>query len=476
MSELILKGMDGANVAVSEKAIKSLTSSLHGSIITSEDPSYAKERSLWNGMIDKRPGLIAKCRGPADVKACVKFAAERGVLLAVRGGGHNVAGNALCDGGMVIDLSEMRSVSCDPSNQVVHIQGGATLGDVDSETFRHGLATPAGVVSATGYAGLALHGGMGWQTRKHGLATDNIHSVDIVTADGELIKADKKRDADLFWAVRGGGGNFGVVTSFTSLLHPIPPELLFVVTLFKLEHAADVIRFVREFSAEAPDEVSLIAIFWTVPEIEDIPREYHNDHALFLVGCFIGDPVDGERVFKPLRNCRPVIADLSATQSWKDIQQFFDADYPDGRRYYWKSTMVKTLSDEMVEKLVKQASERPSLLTSIDIWTMGGAFGRVDSSATAFGARDVSFTINYESNWEDAASDGINVQWTRSALKEIQEMSQVRTYLNFAGLAEEADQMLKDSFGEGYRRLQSIKEIYDPENLFRTNFNIRPKG
>ena len=440
------------------------------------DNAFEDARKIWNGIIDKKPGLMVKCREAADVISCVNLARERDLLLAVRGGGHNVAGNAVCNGGLVVDLSEMRSVRADVQNNVVHIAGGATLGDVDRETSVHGLATPMGVVTATGYAGLALHGGMGWQMRKHGLAADNIVGVDIVLADGRLVRADAEANADLFWAVRGGGGNFGVVTSFTSRLHPIPKELLFAVPIFSLDNAAAVLRFLRDYMAEAPDELMVLGALWTAPDIPDIAPQHRGTPVLFLLGCYIGPPEEAEAVLKPLRTCRPAIADLTSRKSWVDVQKFFDEDYPNGRRYYWKSTLIKELTDPVIEALVRQAASRPSLLTSIDIWPMGGAFGRVDPAAAAFGSRDIGFTINYESNWDDADKDQSNIQWTRASLTEVQNLTQARTYLNFAGLAEEMENMVRGSFGENYSRLQAVKAKYDPYNLFRTNFNISPRG
>lgn len=475
MGGLTVKASSGEMTVLEEAALEKFRSRLQGTIILPGDSLYEDARRVWNGMIDKKPGLIVKCRGTADVISCVNLARERDILLAVRGGGHNVAGNAVCDGGLVADLSEMRSVRPDVHSNVVHIAGGATLGDVDRETSVHGLATPTGVVTATGYAGLTLHGGMGWQMRKRGLAADNIVGVDIVLAAGRLVRANAEANADLFWAVRGGGGNFGVVTSFTSRLHPIPEELLFSVPIFSLGNAAAVLRFLRDYMAEAPDELMVLGALWTAPDIPEIPPQHRGTHVLFLLGCYIGPPEEAEAVLKPLRTCCPVIADLTSRKSWVDVQKFFDEDYPDGRRYYWKSTLIRELTDPVIETLVMQAAARPSLLTSIDIWPMGGAFGRVDPAATAFGSRDIGFTINYESNWDDADKDQANIQWTRASLKEVQDLTQARTYLNFAGFAEDMEKMVRGSFGENYGRLQAVKAKYDPDNLFRTNFNISPR-
>ncbi|MEJ2696297.1 MAG: FAD-binding oxidoreductase [Candidatus Sulfobium sp.] len=474
MADLPVADSSGSRSVLKKAALEEFRSGLHGRIILPGESAYEGARKIWNGMIDRKPGLIVQCRGADDVISCINLAREEDILLAVRGGGHNVAGNAVCEGGLVIDLSEMRSVRTDVNNHVVHIEGGATLGDVDRETSSHGMATPMGVVTATGYAGLTLHGGMGWQLRKHGLASDNVLGVDIVTADGSLLRANAGENPDLFWAVRGGGGNFGVVTSFSSGLHPVPEEVLFSVFVFSLDNAAAVLRFMRDYMAEAPDELMVLAALWTAPDLPDIPPQHRGSHVLFVLGCYIGPPGDAEAFVKPLRTCRPTVADLSSRKSWVEVQKFFDEDYPPGRRYYWKSTLIKGLTDPVIEAVVRQTASRPSMLTSIDIWPMGGAFGRVDPAATAFGSRDVAFTVNYESNWDDADNDQANIQWTRTSLKEVQDLSQARTYLNFAGLAEDMEKMVRGSFGDNFSRLQAIKAKYDPANLFRTNFNISP--
>ncbi len=475
MRETVLKGLNGQDVIFKGSDIESFESDLRGYIIFPGGEQYDKARALWNGVIDKKPGLIVRCRGAADVMSCVNLSRERGILLAVRGGGHNVAGNASCNGGLVIDLSEMRSVRIDLSKGLVHIEGGATLGEVDHETYVHGLATPMGVVTATGYAGLTLHGGMGWQLRKHGLAADNVEGVDIVTADGSLLNAGPGENQDIYWAIRGGGGSFGVVTSFTSRLHPVPRDVMLAVPIFPLDSAASVLRFMREYMPNAPDELMVLGAFWTAPDDPSIPKKARGDHALFMLACYLGPPEDAEKVLKPLRTCQPTVADLTSIQRWVDVQKLFDEDYPDGRRYYWKSTFANELSDAIIDALVEHTKKRPSMLTSIDLWYMGGAFGRVGADETAFGSRDAQFTINYESNWINPEEDSTNIEWTRSSLKEIQDLSLARTYLNFAGLGEDSDKMVRDSFGKNFERLQQIKAEYDPENLFRTNFNISPK-
>jgi FAD/FMN-containing dehydrogenase len=476
MAEVILKGLTGSGVVVSGSDMRAFEAGLKGSALRPGSAQHEEARRLWNGLIDKRPGLIVRCRGVADVRACIDLARDRGALLAVRAGGHNVAGNATCDGGLVVDLSEMRSVQVDTKRGVAHIEAGAKLGDVDGATSPHGLATPMGVVTATGYAGLTLHGGMGWQLRKHGLAADNLTAVDILTADGRLRHADSKEHPDLFWALRGGGGNFGIVTSFTARLHPIPQEVLFAVPIFPLESAGEVLRFLRGYMAQAPDELMAVAAFWTAPDSAEIPARHRGGHALFVLACYLGPAEEAEALLQPLRSCRPTIADLTSRMRWMDAQKFFDPDYPNGRRYYWKSTFVHELTDPIIGALASQAAARPSMLSSVDLWCLGGAFGRVGSSETAFGGREAGFLVTYEANWEGPEADQANIEWARSSLRQLEGLTRGRTYLNFAGLAEEGERLVRSSFGDNYARLQAVKASYDPQNLFRSNFNIRPNG
>lgn len=472
--DLRLRGIEGGEVTIGRPVLSAFERRLTGEAIWPGDEGYDEARRLWNGMHDRRPGLIVRCREAADVEACVDLCRDFGALLSVRGGGHNVAGNALCDGGLAVDLSGMRSVQVDPAAGLVRIEGGATLGDVDRATARLGLATPMGVVTATGYAGLALHGGAGWMLRKHGLASDNVVGVDIVTADGRLRRVDRDADPDLLWAVRGGGGSFGVVTSFTARLHPVPREVIFAAPIYALDDAPAVLRFVRDYMASAPDELMVLPVFWTAPDQPEVPASRRGSHVLFVLACHVGPADKGERIVAPLRDVRPLVADLTARKRWVVAQEFFDEDYPDGRRYYWKSTLVRELTDRLVDAMIEHTMARPSMLTSIDLWCLGGAFGRVGAGETAFGDRGVAFMVNYEANWIDPRSDRANIEWARGSLAEAQRLTQARTYLNFAGLGEEGEQLVRASVGGNYPRLQAVKAAHDPHNLFRTNFNVTP--
>ena len=457
-----------------EKTVAYLKQSLRGDLVTPEDPAYEHARKVWNGLIDKRPGLIVRPKGVADVVTAVNFARDHDLRVSVRGGGHNVAGNAVSEGGLVIDLSRMRSVRVDPGKRSVRVEGGATLGDIDHETHAFGLGVPIGLVSATGIGGFALHGGYGWLSRKHGLAVDNILAADIVTADGRLRKASIGENEDLFWAIRGGGGNFGVVTSFEFRCHPVGPEVWFAAPFYPLEKGETGLRFFRDFMDRAPDELSALAVLWNAPDETSFPEQARGAPVLILAACYSGPVEEGERVTRRLREIGTPVADLSGPMRFLDVQRFFDADYPEGRFYYWKSQYVPEMDDDVIRLAVRQGAERPSPITSIDIWPLGGAAGRIDPGATAFSSRKAAFLYNIESNWDDPGKTNANVSWTRKAFEEMKRLTKGNTYLNFPGFAEEGEDLVKDAYGGNYGRLRTVKAKYDPGNLFHGNFNIRP--
>jgi len=462
----------------SDEATQELRAALRGEVISAEDETYDEARRIWNGMIDKRPALIARCTGAADVIAAVDFAREHGVPLSVRGGGHNVAGKALCDDGLVIDLSPMRAVHVDPDVRVVRAQGGATLGDIDRETSAgggFGLAVPLGVVSQTGVAGLCLHGGMGWLTRKHGLTLDNLIAVEIVTADGRLRRASETENADLFWAVRGGGGNFGVVTAFEFRAHPVGPEVWFLVAMYPMAQAKRIVQFLERFMRQAPEELAVLASLWTAPDDDPIPPRHRGEPVIVLLGCYSGPFEKGERMIQPLRELGEPVADLSGPMPFAQVQCSLDADYPDGRLYYWKSVYLPELDEQIIDVLVDAARRRPSPLTSIDIWFLAGAAMRVRPDATAYARRDVPYAIGIESNWTDPAESDANVAWARELFDALKPFSR-GTYLNFPGYMEDTEKLLHGAYGANYKRLQTIKAQYDPDNVFKGALNIPPKA
>jgi FAD/FMN-containing dehydrogenase len=463
------------DMTLDEDAVSGLASRLRGRLVRPSDADYDETRAVWNGMVDRRPALISRCVGVADVISSVNFAREHGLLLAVRGGGHNVAGNAVCEGGLVIDLSLMREVRVDPGAQTVRAGGGVTIGDLDQETQAFGLAVPMGLVTATGIAGLTLGGGLGWLRRRYGLSCDNLISADVVTADGQLVAASDGNHPDLLWALKGGGGNFGVVTSFEFRAHPVGPEVFFAFVVHAGADARSALRFFREWAVAAADEISAFAILWHGPEIEEIPADHHHKPIVVFLAVHAGDAQEGRQVLQPLRDFGSPVADLSDTVSYLEVQRFFDADYPAHEmRYYWKSRYLADLSDQAVDVLVGLNEATPSHHSTLDIWQLGGQMNRVAPEATAFGDRSAAYLLGIESNWESPDDDAACVQWAREAFRALEPFSTGREYVNFPGLYENSEQMIRDTFGTNLPRLQALKNRYDPTNLFRLNHNIPP--
>lgn len=451
---------------------------LDGDVVLPEDPDYDEVRTVWNGMIDRYPAVIARCVGEDDVVAAVRFAREHDLPLAVRGGGHNVTGNAVCDDGLVVDLTEMNGVTVDPEAGRAHVEGGATIGDVDRETQRFGLAAPLGVVSATGVAGLTLSGGLGHLRRRYGLSLDNLASVRVVTADGRLLRASETERPDLFWAVRGGGGNLGVVTTFEYELHPVGPE---VYGLFVWYHAADATDALRTFRAYAETTErgsaadrggSVVAFTATVPELDEFPEASWGESAVVLLGCYDGPTEAGEAAFASLRSVAEPIVDFSDSIAYTDLQSMLDEDYPDGLRYYWKAVYVDGMSDEVLDLLVEYGARSPSSLSTVDVWQLGGAVADVPADATAFRHRDSPYLVTFEANWDDESTDDENLAWARDGIAALREMGVTGgAYGNFPGFAEDPTRAL---FGENYDRMVAAKTAYDPENVFRMNLNVEP--
>lgn len=447
-------------------ALERLRAALVGDALVPGDETYDEARRIWNGMVDRRPALIVRAAGVEDVQEAVRFAAESGLAVTTRGGGHGVAGTALSDGGLVVDLSRMKQVHVDPESRIARAEGGVTLGELDAATQAHGLATPLGVVTKTGIAGLTLSGGIGWLRRKHGLAADNLLAVEIVTADGERRTASERENRELFWAVRGGGGSFGVVTALEYRLHQVGPDVLFAFVLYPGELAAEVLRRVDEYTREAPDEVSPLAFLGRVPHAEPFPEKAHGAPYVAVAALYAGDPADGEGVLAPLRELGEPIVDLTGVLPYTEAQAILDEDYPDGWRYYWKSVDLDELGDGAIEAIVEAAGRAPSHHSTIDVWYHGGAMDRVDPGATAFGARP-RFLIGVEANWEEAAEDEANVAWGRATVDAVRPFSTGGTYLNFPGFFEEGDDLLRASYGErNYERLVALKTEVDPKGLF----------
>jgi len=458
-----------------DETIRAFTSRLQGRLIRPGDDQYDEARRLWNGMIDKRPAYIVRCANAADVILGINFARENHLLVAVRGGGHNVAGSAVCDDGLVIDLSAMKGIQVDPQARLAKAQGGAIWRTLDQATQRFGLATPGGVVSDTGIAGLTLGGGIGWLRRKFGLSCDNLVAMEVVTADGHLVKASATENPDLFWGLRGGGGNFGIVTTFEYRLHPVGPEVMFAFVFYHGKKAKETLQFYRDYTEAAPDEVSSFAILGTIPSTEAYPEEVRNQPYVLLAALYAGSVEEGRRVLQPLREFDTPLLDLSDPMPYVQVQALLDEDYPAGiLRYYWKSLYLGSLSDDALDRLLASARCRPSTLSTVDIWHMGGAVSRINASESACSGRQAPYLLGVEANWEAPGEDAANLDWARTCIAAMQPFSDGSEYLNFPGLLEHGEETLRRTFGANYERLVELKDKYDPTNLFQLNANIRP--
>jgi FAD/FMN-containing dehydrogenase len=474
MPDLQLVTLNGGATSISDEAVDDFRSRLSGELIDPGDDRYAEARLVWNGMIDRRPALIARCARVEDVVASVRFARENEILVAVRGGGHGVAGNAVCDGGLVIDLSPMTAVLVDADRRIARAEGGSRLADVDRATQLHGLAAPLGVVSRTGIAGLTLAGGMGWLRRKHGLSIDNLVSAEVVTADGLTLTASETENEALFWGLRGGGGNFGIVTSFEYRLHAVGPEVMTLFVLYPGERARQVIEAYREVMAAGDENFSGLCFLGRVPEADMFPAESHGKPYAALAGPYVGTVEEGERAMRGLRELGDPIADLSGPLSYVETQSLLDEDYPDGWQYYWKSLEFDALTDEIVGRLIDHSAAAPSHHSTVDVWYNGGAMSRVPADATAFGPR-APILLGYEANFEEPGDAEANVAWVRNCLEDVRPLSTGGAYLNFPGFFEEGEELLRASYGDAnYQRLVALKDEYDPGNVFRLNGNIRP--
>jgi FAD/FMN-containing dehydrogenase len=447
-----------------------------GQQITADHAEYDTARAVWNGAIDRSPRLIARCSGAQDVLTAVRFAREHGLEIAVRGGGHNVAGTAVCDDGIVIDLSTMRAVRVDPDRRTARVQGGALWSDVDHAAQAHALATTGGIVSHTGVAGLTLGGGLGWLMRKHGLTVDNLLAADVVTADGELLRASHDQHPDLFWALRGGGGNFGVVTSFEFRLHPVGPEVLAGPILWDASDTREVLRFYREFVRNAPDELGTVVRFGTAPPLPVIPEALHWRPVILVGACYAGPGGEAEAVLRPLRAFGRPLLDLVAPTPYVNHQSALDSTVLHGWNYYWKSTYLPELRGDLIDVLAEHAFGCSSPRSYAAMFHLGGAVSRVAEVATAFGNRQASHAITLDGVWragEDYAER--DIAWTRGFYAALDSYRE-GVYVNFLGADEDPDR-IRDAYGAAvYDRLVDVKTRYDPDNVFHHNQNIRPRS
>lgn len=468
--------LDGSETRIEDEALEQLRMTIRGDVLTPEDPGYAGVRPAYNAMHPGRPSLVIRPTGTADVIDAVNFAREQGLLVAIRGGGHSVAGLSSTDGGLLIDLALMNGVDVDPEARLVRAQGGALWGDVDRETQAFGLVAPGGIVSDTGVAGLTLGGGEGHVRRKYGLSCDNLIEAQVVCADGQVRKASADTNPDLYWAIRGGGGNFGVATSFTFELHELGPIVAFAGVFYPMADAAGVLRGYRDFMANAPDEVTVLAALTTLPASEHTPPEIHDTPFIVTGAVYAGDVEEGMKVLQPLRELGTPLADISDPIPFVGVQQAFDEFFQRGvLRSYWKSTYLSELSDEAVDLVAKAGQERASTRTLIALFSWGGAINRVGPEDTANSERSANWMVSIDGNWHDAADDDKVVSWVRERWSAIHKLGTGSTYLNFTGITDErADVGVESAFGKNLKRLADIKKKYDPDNFFRLNNNIKP--
>ena len=446
--------------------VDALRASLRGEVIDPAHPSYNDARRVWNGLIDRHPAAITCCTDVEDVVQAVRVAREQRPVLSIRGGGHQVAGSAVCDDGLVIDLSALNTVEVDPAARVARVQAGATWGDVDRATQEYGLATTGGEVSDTGVAGLTLGGGLGAMMRTVGLSCDNLRSIEIVTADGEVRTASHQEHADLFWAARGGGRGLGVVTSFEFDLHPLGPEVAAALMLYPYEEAESVLRAWRDYVRLAPDTLAPEIGLWSIPPLPDVPEDLHGEPVVIVAGVFIGAPEQSGPVLGPLQELGTPFADMSGTMPYVDSQSALDELFPDGGRYYWKSHFLDELTDEAIRTLLELDAQRPSPESVIFIRTLGGAIARVLDEETAFAHRSASFNLSVDASWSDPVLDAAALAWARSTWDALKPFATGGVYINFAGLENDAEEVRHALLGRNQERLDSIRRDYDPDGLF----------
>ncbi|MBC7971336.1 MAG: FAD-binding oxidoreductase [Verrucomicrobia bacterium] len=454
------------------KTIEQLKTSVKGHVVLPDDPRYDEVREIWNAMIDRKPAVIVQCAEADDVAQAIAFARENKLELSIRGAGHNIAGNAVCDNGVMIDLSTMTNVRIDAQKRRAYVEPGATLADFDQAAQVHGLATPVGINSTTGIAGLTLGGGFGWLTRKYGLTIDNLVSAAVITADGNKFRTGETENADLFWALRGGGGNFGVVTEFEFALHPVGPEVLAGLLVFPLSQANQVLTQYRKFAESAPEELNVWVVLRKAPPLPFLPETVHGKEVIVLAVFYIGDLAEGERLIEPLRSFGDAYGEHIGTQPYVQWQQAFDPLLTRGARNYWKSHNFIELHDGALAAIVEFAGKLPSPQCEIFIGCIAGASNRVSAEATAYYHRDAKFVLNVHGRWDDAEQDEMGIAWAREFFQASAPYASAGAYVNF--MTEEEGDRVTAAYGSNYDRLVQIKQWYDPKNIFHLNQNIRP--
>jgi FAD/FMN-containing dehydrogenase len=453
--------------------IDALRPRLRGPLLVPGDSGFDDARSVWNAMIDRRPAGIARCLGVADVVAGVTFARDNGVELSIKGGGHNIAGLAVCDGGLMLDMSLMRGVWVDPAARTARAQAGCLLGDVDRETQVHGLAAVLGFVSNTGIAGLTLGGGFGYLTRRFGWSCDNVVSIDLVTAEGRVVRASERENSALFWGLRGGGGNFGVATSFEYALYPVGPEVVAGAIAWRAEEAPEVLAMYCALSAKAPPDLTCVALMRLAPPAPWLPKEIHGKPIVALFVCHSGAVTEGEKLVAPIKAFRAPVGDIIQRRPYVSQQSLIDATQPKGRRYYWKSEYLPRLEPELLAQVIEHARRIVSPHSAIVLFALDGALNRLPAGHSPVGNRDAASVLNITASWEKAGEDAANIEWARGAWRDMRRFSTGGTYVNFL-TEEEGDERIRAAYGTSHARLAALKSTWDPDNLFRTNKNIAP--
>ncbi|MFP4624440.1 MAG: FAD-binding oxidoreductase [Gemmatimonadota bacterium] len=465
-TEIPLVTREGTILRVPREKVREWSEGLKGEALAPGDEGYEDARLVWNGMIDVHPSLIVRCEDADDVARTLGFAADHGARLSIRGGGHNVAGTALVEGGVVVDLSRMRRVEVDPEARVARVEGGATLGDIDRATDPHGLATPTGFVSQTGIGGLALRGGLGHRMRALGLACDNIEAVELVTSDGAVTRVTDGSDPDLMWAIRGGPLDMGVVTRFEFRLHPVPDEVRLILSAYPAELGVSVNRLMEELLEGAPPELGLISFYVTLPYEEELPSAVRGREVIALFGMYTGPKEDAEDLLAPIHAHPELLADLGGWMPYPDAQSAMDEEYPDGMRYYWKSLYLDELTEDLLKTMHRLGRDRVSPHSTLDLWTLGGAVDDVDPERSSFPARGARYMVAIEANWEHAQDDDANLAWARRAADELEPYATRGFYLNFAGGRDEQEKAARRLYEEHMERLESVQRRVDPAGLF----------
>jgi FAD/FMN-containing dehydrogenase len=465
--------VEGREIDLKQDTLDGLKTRLRGTLFVPSDGGYEESRTVWNAMIDRKPAFVVRCLGVADVIACVQFARENDILLCIKGGGHNIAGLATADGALMLDMSLMRGVWVDPQKKIAHAQAGCLLGDVDRETQVHGLATVLGFVSLTGIAGLTLGGGFGYLTRRWGWTSDNVVGMDVVTADARLVRASSDENADLFWGLRGGGGNFGVVTGIDYALHPVGPEIVGGIVAWPASEASRVLDLYRTLAEKAPPELTLVALMRPAPPAPWLPKDWHGKPIVTMLACYTGNVVEGEKVVAPIKSFGKPIGDVLVRRPYAQLQTLFDATQPKGRRAYWKSEYLPRIEPELCEKVIEHAAKIRSPHSLVILFQIEGALNRLSGDHSPTGNRDARYVINLAGSWEHADEDAVNIEWAREAWKSIKQFSTGGTYINFL-TQDEGFERVEAALGKALHRLAQVKTKWDPKNMFRTNRNIKP--